>query len=194
MNKPNNQEKTGFIGNSPISIGRYTYGYENLSIKQWGEGASLKIGAFCSIASNVTIFLGGNHRSDWISTYPFGHIYEEELGAEKIPGHPSTNGNVNIGSDVWIGSGVTIMSGINIGDGSIIAANSTVIKNVAPYEITGGNPAKFIKYRFEDQIISKLLHIKWWELPIEDIIKIKFFLSEKPTIDNFNLLQKTISY
>ena len=93
------------IGRSPITFGRFTYGYENISVFQSGEGAALKVGAFCSIAPMVTIFLGGNHRTDWISTFPFGHIFQDELGEEIIPGHPSTNGDVIIGDDVWIGTG-----------------------------------------------------------------------------------------
>ena len=76
----NNTKRTELIGNSPISIGRFTYGFENVVEKQWGDGAALTIGAFCSIADDVTIFLGGNHRTDWITTHPFGHIFVNELG------------------------------------------------------------------------------------------------------------------
>lgn len=108
--------KTAIIGKSPISIGRFTYGFKNITVRQWGEGASLKIGAFCSLADNIQIFLGGNHRTDWITTFPFGHIYLNELNVNPNLGHPSTKGDVVIGNDVWIGSGVTIMSGITIGD------------------------------------------------------------------------------
>lgn len=85
----NNQTKNFLIGRSPITFGRFTYGYENISVFQSGEGAALKIGAFCSIAPMVTIFLGSNHRTDWISTFPFGHIFQNELGEEKHQGtHP----------------------------------------------------------------------------------------------------------
>jgi acetyltransferase-like isoleucine patch superfamily enzyme len=76
----NDNIKSGILGKSPISVGRFTYGFDNISIKQWNEGASLNIGAFCSIAMNTTIFLGGNHRTDWITTFPFGHIFQDELG------------------------------------------------------------------------------------------------------------------
>ena len=181
-NYENNVNKNGFVGESRIFVGRYTYGFENISIRQWGEGAGLTIGAFCSISSGIIIFLGGNHRTDWTTTFPFGHIFVDELGGQDIKGHPSTRGDVLIGNDVWIGHGATIMSGINIGDGAVIAANSTVIKDVLPYQIVGGNPAKLIKMRFDDDIIDSLLDLKWWNLPIEKIKKLIYFLSNKPTL------------
>lgn len=172
--------KSGIIGKSHISIGRFTYGFENLSIRQWDEGAALKIGAFCSLANNITIFLGGNHRTDWITTFPFGHIFQDELGGSDIYGHPSSKGDIVIGNDVWIGSGATIMSGLVIGDGAVVSANACVVKDVAPYNIVGGNPAKIIKQRFNDNIINSLLRLKWWDLPIEDIKIIQKTLSSKP--------------
>lgn len=153
-------------------IGKYTYGERNISIKQWGEGANLHIGSFCSIADNITVFLGGNHNTEWTSTYPFGHINTKTFNTFNGKGHPSTNGDVIIGNDVWIGSGVTIMSGVKIGDGAVIAANSHVVKDVQPYSIVGGNPAKLIKKRFADNVIDQLLELKWWDLPDDKINEI----------------------
>jgi acetyltransferase-like isoleucine patch superfamily enzyme len=173
--------KTAIIGKSPISIGRFTYGFKNLNVRQWGEGASLKIGSFCSLADNITVFLGGNHRTDWITTFPFGHIYHDELNVKPILGHPSTKGDVIIGNDVWIGSGVTIMSGLKIGDGAVLSANACVIKDVAPYTIVGGNPAKSIKQRFDNEIIELLLKLQWWDLSTQNIKNISSILSCKPT-------------
>lgn len=149
--------------------GKYTYGIGNIKIKQWGEGANLHTGSFCSIADNITIFLGGNHRTDWVTTYPFGHINTKPFNSYNGTGHPQTNGDVVIGNDVWIGSGVTIMSGVIIGDGAVIAANSHVVKNIEPYSIVGGNPAKEIKKRFSDDVIEQLLELKWWSLPDDKI-------------------------
>lgn len=183
-----NENLTFFIKKSEISVGRFTYGFDKISIRQWGEGASLTIGQFCSISSNVTIFLGGNHRVDWVSTFPFGHIFHDELGSETIPGHPSTNGNVVIGNDVWIGHGVTIMSGVNIGDGAVVAANTHVIKDVKPYEIVGGNPSRAIKKRFDRDVIEILLKLKWWDFPLEEIRKIIFLLSDKPKLNDLSKL------
>lgn len=179
---PHTTERTGFVGKSAVRIGRFTYGVENLAIREWGEGASLKIGAFCSLATSITIFLGGNHRTDWITTFPFGHIFTNELGGSGIQGHPATNGNVLIGNDVWIGHGATIMSGLSIGHGAVIAANATVVKDVMPYEVVGGNPAKVIKARFSEDIKALLLQLAWWDLPVEVIKEINQTLSTAPSI------------
>ncbi len=164
-----NQLRTGHIGKSPVYVGRYTYGFENIQIRQWNEGAALQIGSFCSIARDVTIFLGGNHRIDWITTFPFGHIYQDELGGTEIKGHPATKGDVVIGDDVWIGTGVTILSGVTIGSGAVLSANATVTKDVEPYQIVAGNPARAIKPRFDKSIVDLLLELKWWELSLEKI-------------------------
>lgn len=152
-------------------IGDFTYGRPKILFRN--KDAKLKIGKFCSISTNVTIFLGGNHRVDWISTYPFNEIDFFKSKAKSINGHPATKGSVEIGNDVWIGDGVTILSGVKIGDGAVLAAKSVITKNVNPYEIWAGNPASFIKTRFSDDLIEILLKSKWWDmdiLEIEDLI------------------------
>ena len=141
-------------------IGKHTYG--NPILFWENSNAHLEIGNFCSIGINVKIYLGGNHNIDWITTYPFGHVNKSVFNNFDGIGHPSTKGNVIIGNDVWIAENVTIMSGVTIGDGAVIANNSHVVKNVEPYSIVGGNPAKLIKYRFTKDQIDKLLSIKWW--------------------------------
>ncbi len=168
------------LGKSRLFVGCFSYGMHNFKIMQWGEGATLSIGRFCSIAKDVTIFLGGNHRTDWVSTFPFGHVFTDQLGSEKVEGLPTSRGDVIVGNDVWIGDGTTIMSGVAIGDGAVVAANSHVVKNVAPYSIVGGNPAVLIRYRFDSSIIEKLLILRWWDLPIEEIRKLASELSACP--------------
>jgi acetyltransferase-like isoleucine patch superfamily enzyme len=145
-------------------IGDHTYGKPR--VISWGEGTSLTIGKYCSIGTNVIIFLGSEHRIDWVSTYPFPFLWAE---AKSIPGHPSTKGDVVIGNDVWIGFGVTILSGATIGDGAAIGASSVVARDVPPYAIAAGNPAQVIRYRFDEETIRNLLQIKWWNWPDEKV-------------------------
>ena len=150
-----------------MNFGKYSYG--NSIIKWPDPNAKFKCGNFCSIAQNVTIYLGGNHDTKNITTYPFGYIHHNIFNSCVIENQSSTKGDVIIGNDVWIADNVTIMSGVTIGDGAVIANNSHVVKNVEPYSIYGGNPAKFIKYRFTKEQIEKLLKIKWWDWDDEKI-------------------------
>jgi virginiamycin A acetyltransferase len=130
------------------------------SIKAAEESSDLIIGDFCSIAMGTEFFMGGNHRYDRVSTWFHEEIIEKSF---------TSNGDIIIGNDVWIGFGATIMSGITIGDGAVIAANANVVKNVEPYTIVGGNPAKQIKKRFSEEDIEFLLELKWWNWPLEKI-------------------------
>lgn len=139
-------------------FGRGTYG--NLELKEWGEGAKLTMGNFCSIAPGVQIFLGGEHRPDWVTTYPFNVMMPE---AKIYHGHPKTKGNVIIGHDVWIGAEAIILSGVTVGNGAVIGARAVVAKSVAPYTIVIGNPARYVRMRFEETTIEKLESIKWWD-------------------------------
>lgn len=150
-------------------LGPYSYHGDGLSVKWKGNDTTFRCGKFCSIADNLKIYLGGNHRTDWITTYPFGHTHKDKFNTFSGKGHPSTKGSVIIGNDVWIGDNVTIMSGVTIGDGAVVANNSHVVKCVEPYSIVGGNPAKLIRYRFTKEQIEKLLKIKWWDLPENQI-------------------------
>jgi chloramphenicol O-acetyltransferase type B len=151
-----------------LVVGRHTYGATSLSMHYWGEPAHARIGAFCSIGEGCTIFLGGNHRTDWITMFPFGVV--SQWATDEVPqGHPATKGDVEIGSDVWLGAGVTIMSGVRIGHGAAIAATSTVTKDVPPYAIVGGNPARLIRHRFGPREVQELLEIAWWEWDDERI-------------------------
>ena len=146
-----------------IIVGKYSYGHQDSLTHQWGEGTKVIIGSYCSIGAKVEFFLGGNHRTDWFTTFPFGHIHTNVFNNSTGEGHPTTNGDIVIGNDVWIGMGAKIMSGVRVGDGAVVAANSVVVKDVPEYTIVGGNPAKIIKKRFSDEIVEILLNIKWWE-------------------------------
>ncbi len=164
------------------TFGRFSYGKPKLF---WdNDDADLIVGNFCSIAQGCCVFLGGNHRTDWVTTFPFGHVNKHKFNNFNGLGHPATNGNVTIGHDVWIGGNVTIMSGVSIGSGAVIANNSHVVKDVDAYSISGGNPAKHIKFRFNEDQINALLLIEWWHWPEEKINKNLPLLCDK-NIDKF---------
>ncbi len=149
-----------FFADQPYEIGDHTYGVPN--ILRWDDKTRLSIGRYCSIAGDVTIILGGNHRSDWVTTYPFNVLSGRFPNAATLTGHPATHGDVRIGNDVWIGQGATILSGVTIGDGAIIGAQAVVAKDVPPYTIVVGNPARPVRKRFDDETIQSLLSIQWW--------------------------------
>lgn len=172
--------------------GRYTYGAENIDIGGDGSGGRLSIGSFCSIGDNVQVWLGWNHRTDWISTWPFGLLHQNVFGDRTfdINENPYTNGDVIIGNDVWIASNVVIMSGVVIGNGAVVANNSHVVKSVDPYTVVGGNPAKLIRHRFGLADIRMLLRLAWWEKPDSEIREIAPLLSSsnlKALFDRYNL-------
>ena len=168
------------ITNPNIIVGDYTYydDFEDVhnfekNVKYHFDftGDQLIIGKFCMIASDVKFIMNGaNHLSNAISTYPFavfGNGWESAMEGKTYP----NKGNIEIGNDVWIGYNATIMAGVKIGDGAIIATNATVVSDVEPYSIVGGNPAREIKKRFSPEIIERLLKFQWWNWDIEKITK-----------------------
>ena len=168
------------ITNPNIIVGDYTYydDFEDVhnfekNVKYHFDftGDQLIIGKFCMIASDVKFIMNGaNHLSNAISTYPFavfGNGWENAMEGKAYP----NKGNIEIDNDVWIGYNATIMAGVKIGDGAIIATNSTVVSDVEPYSIVGGNPAKKIKKRFSPEFIERLLKLQWWNWDIEKITK-----------------------
>ncbi|MFC4096443.1 CatB-related O-acetyltransferase [Euzebyella saccharophila] len=168
------------VKNPNIIVGDYTYydDFENVenfekNVKYLFDfiGDQLIIGKFCMIASGVTFIMNGaNHLTDSLSTYPFaifGKGWEQAMDGKEYP----KKGNITIGNDVWIGYNATVMAGVTIGDGAIIATNATVTKDVAPYSIVGGNPAKEIKKRFSEEVIAQLLELQWWDWDIEKITR-----------------------
>lgn len=164
-----------------ILVGDYTY-YDDVNRAERFEdhvthhypflGDKLIIGKFCAIAKGIEFVMNGaNHRMCSVTTYPFnimGGGWEQFTPAlEDLP----LKGDTVIGNDVWIGQNVTVMPGVHIGDGAIIAANSVVAKDVPAYCIAGGNPCKIIKKRFDDELITYLLDLKWWDWDAEKIFK-----------------------
>ncbi len=185
---PNEFKTSCFIKNvitAPnITVGDYTYyddptdptGFErnNVLFNYPEFGDRLTIGKFCSIASGVKFIMGpANHRISSVTTYPFNVF--GGVWSERTPAHMSQlpfKGDTVIGSDVWIGRESVIMPGVTIGDGALIAAYSVVTKDIPPYGVAGGNPARLIKKRFDEELIGLLLRLKWWDLPSQELADI----------------------
>lgn len=127
-----------------------------------GEGASVHVGAYSGVHYSVVVITGGQHHTDWVSLM---HAHDE--GGEWVlaDGSIGDKGPVRIGSDAWVGYGATIMGGVRIGDGAVVAACSVVTRDVEPYAIVGGNPAKVLRYRFDEPTRRALLRIAWWDWP-----------------------------
>lgn len=149
-----------------VKIGKYSYG--PIEVFSWDkEKESLEIGSFVSIARGVKFILGGNHEVDTFTTYPFKVMcFNEKVEAW-------SKGPIVIKDDVWIGMDSIILSGVNIGQGAIIAAGSLVTKDVPPYSIVGGNPAKILKYRYSEEVIKEMLKINWNNLEIDKLKEIQ---------------------
>lgn len=162
-------------------LGRGTYGLP--IVLDWKEGTTLEIGSYCSISKNVQIFLGGVHRTNWVSTFPFPKFLPEL--SNLIDSFGVTKGSVIIGNDVWLCRNCTIMSGVTIGDGAVVASGAIVTKDVPPYAIVAGNPARIIKFRFDEQTITKLLDSKWWEWDEEEIRKVAKMMCKEDLSDFF---------
>lgn len=168
------KEPYAMLDKNRVQIGDFTYG--NPLIMTWGENTKLTIGKFCSIGANVQIYLGGNHHTDWLTTYPFNVLLNDQYPG--IDGEvAATKGDITIGNDVWIGNNVSIMSGVTIGDGAVIMNGAVVTKNVPPYSISGGVPAHTKKARM-DALRLSVEGITWWDWPLEKLAEAVPFLMD----------------
>ncbi|GJE35578.1 CatB-related O-acetyltransferase [Methylobacterium oxalidis] len=146
-----------------FSIGAYSYGRPRVRFAE--SGRHLTIGRYCSIADNVVIMLGGGHRTDWVSTYPFAAMTGLWPGVEAPQDYHASKGDVVIGHDVWLGSGCLILSGVTIGHGAVVGARAVIARDVPPYAIVAGNPARVVRHRFDPETVAALLDCAWWDLP-----------------------------
>lgn len=161
-----------YISAKSHDIGEFTYGHPHVTFYE-GQLGKVKVGKFCSISNGVTFFTSGYHNINCVSNYPFCVMKESgnpdfeniEYSEDNIPRRK----NIEIGNDVYIGQDSTIMGGVKIGDGAVIGAYSLVCKDVEPYEVVGGNPAKHIKYLFTEEQRKALLDIAWWNWDFEKI-------------------------
>lgn len=170
------------VTNPNIQIGEYTmyndfvhdprqFEKNNVLYQYPINGDSLRIGKFCSIACGAKfLFASANHTQASVSTYPFPIFFEEwDLDIGDVTSAWDHKGDIVIGNDVWIGYEAVVMAGVTIGDGAIIGARAVVTKDVPPYTIVGGVPARDIRRRFSDDVIARLLELKWWDWPAEQI-------------------------
>jgi len=151
-----------------ITMGVGSYGHPHVHYHE-GDSARVTIGRYCSLAAGVAIMPGGNHRTDWVSTYPFRVRYG--LEGAITDGHPATKGDVTIGNDVWIGNDALILSGVTIGDGAVVATKTVVTKDVPPYAIVAGNPGRVVSWRFTEDQRERLLRLRWWDWPEETVLE-----------------------
>jgi chloramphenicol O-acetyltransferase type B len=159
-------ETNDLIAKGLLVIGRHSYG----SPKVWmyrGSECKVIIGNFGSIGPGVQFIAGGIHPPSWVSTYPFRIKWK--MNGAYDDGMPETRGDIIIGSDVWLGTDVVVLSGLNIGHGAIVATRSVVTHSIPPYAIVAGSPARIVKYRFDADIVDRLIKIAWWEWDDEKI-------------------------
>jgi acetyltransferase-like isoleucine patch superfamily enzyme len=147
-------------------VGAHTYGPFTVHAGH-GDRARLCIGAYTSIADGVEFALGGNHRADWVSTYPFRIRFG--LPGAHDDGHPRPERDIVVGSDVWLGHDALVLPGAAIGDGAVVGARAVVTKEVRPYAIVVGSPAREVRRRFDDDQVQALLRIRWWDWP-DDVV------------------------
>lgn len=159
-----------------------------------GRIASSTIGRYCSIGPGVSIGGLGIHPTNFLSTAPafYSNISQTGFSYSKEKGNFKENSDVTIGNDVWIGANAVVLDGVNIGDGAVIAAGAVVVKNVEPYAIVGGVPARLLRYRFSPDICSRLIAIAWWNLP-EVVLReaLPCFICEV-NVDILNELEKKL--
>ena len=141
-------------------------------------GGHVRIGKYCQIGGYVAF-----HASNHPITYPTSYINKKLLGGELAK--LKNNKPINLGNDVWVGHNVIVLSGVNVGDGAILAAGAVVTKDVAPYSIVGGNPAKEIRKRFSPNVINELLELEWWNMTDREIeLNREFFLTDLETVES----------
>ena len=145
-------------------IGAHSYGW--IKVVDFGDGSRLRIGDYCSMATGIVMFLGGEHRADWVTTYPFPAFRRIQVDRQDF--HLS-KGDISIGSDVWIGARAMVLSGTTIGHGCVIGAGSVVAGDLPPYSIAAGNPCRVVRSRFSPDEVADLLEIAWWDWPAEKV-------------------------
>jgi acetyltransferase-like isoleucine patch superfamily enzyme len=158
-----------------VELGAFSYFNSTPRIHRYPntDGQRVRIGKFCSLGKDVEFLLGGDHRTEWVTTFPLLEAFTDE-------GHRRTmksRGEIRIGHDVWVGRGAFFRSGVTVGTGAVIGSRAVVTQDVRPYAIVAGNPAREVRRRFDDETVARLLASQWWELPVETIKEGVYILS-----------------
>ncbi|HWW67728.1 MAG TPA: CatB-related O-acetyltransferase [Solirubrobacterales bacterium] len=151
-----------------LTMGEHTYNDPTVKVFP-GDSGHIAIGRFGSIGAGVELFVGGNHRADWVTTFALRARFG--LPGALADGHPVPGGETTIGHDVYLGDGATVLSGVTIGSGALVGARAVVTRDVRPYAIVAGNPAREIGRRFDDDVVEGLLAIEWWNWPLETVLE-----------------------
>lgn len=169
-------------------VGAHTYGGATFHV--WsGPAPRVSIGAYTSIATGVHVLCGGNHHVEWVTTFPLRIV----LGLEDASRDNIAPKGITIGNDVWIASGATLLDGVTIGDGAVVAAQAVVTRDVRPYAVVAGSPAREVRRRFDDETVQRLLDVAWWNWPEERVVaNVDVLCSER--VDELVALSDTDDY
>ena len=169
------------IAEGTLVMGNMSYYAPNV-IKFKGDTGRVIVGNFASVAPDADFYVGGLHRVEWVSLYGLRAMLD--LPGAYEDGFTHGRGDIVVGSDTWVTNGCTVMSGVTIGDGAVVGTKAVVAKDVRPYAIVVGNPAKEIGRRFSDEQVEALLRIKWWDWPTE-LVKERVDALSSPDVDAF---------
>jgi acetyltransferase-like isoleucine patch superfamily enzyme len=169
------------IADGTLVMGNMSYYAPNV-VKYTGDSGRVIIGNFASVAPDADFYVGGLHRTEWVSQYGLRAMLA--LPGADEDGFTHGRGDIVVGSDTWVTNGVTVMSGVTIGDGAVVGTKAVVAKDVRPYAVVVGNPAREIRRRFSDEQVEALLRIRWWDWPTEKV-KEHVELLSSPDIDAF---------
>jgi acetyltransferase-like isoleucine patch superfamily enzyme len=162
-------------------VGSYGNPDVNVLARAGSEPPHVTIGRYCSFGPGVKMVVNGDHRSDWVTTWPARILLGLE-GAER-DGHPQASGPIVIGNDVWIGTEALILGGVTIGDGAVVATRAVVTHDVRPYAIVAGMPAVERRRRFDDDVVERLLALRWWDLEPDQVAEAVDVLCHAPELD-----------
>ena len=169
------------LADGTLVMGTMSYYAPNV-VKYQGDTGRVIIGNFASVAPDADFYVGGLHRTEWVSQYGLRTMLD--LPGAHEDGFTHGRGDIVVGSDTWVTNGCTVMSGVTIGDGAVVGTKAVVAKDVRPYAVVVGNPAREIRRRFSDEQVDALLRIRWWDWPTEQV-KQHVELICSPDIDAF---------